>query len=326
MLQDTIRTSAYHDAILMNTIDFRDKVVVDVGAGSGILSFFAARAGARKVYSIEASKSSSYAQKLANANGLSNCIEVLQGKVEDIELPEKADVIVSEPMGVFLLHERMIESYLLARQKWLKPGGKMFPTNSNVWVAPFTDEYLHREQTSKTQFWVQTDFYGLDMSCLLQEAIQDHFIQPVVGVFDPSILVAEAQSKQFPFDSLAPEDLHSVDFEFVFTVNRTCLVHGLAGWFDVHFLGSARQSILSTSPYSPWTHWHQVRFLLIRPVAVNAGQRISARLSMRVNDQRSYSIEMVVRLEGLMDTEVISSNIIDLHQQFYHYLSTPQTG
>lgn len=50
MLQDSTRTTTYHRAILENRRDFEGKVVMDVGAGSGILSFFAAQAGAKKVY------------------------------------------------------------------------------------------------------------------------------------------------------------------------------------------------------------------------------------------------------------------------------------
>lgn len=53
--QDYIRTGTYQRAILSNMSDFKDKIILDVGAGSGILSFFAAQAGARKVYAVEAS-------------------------------------------------------------------------------------------------------------------------------------------------------------------------------------------------------------------------------------------------------------------------------
>ena len=55
MLQDYVRTNTYYQSITQNAQDFKDKVVLDVGAGSGILSFFAAQAGARKVYAVEAS-------------------------------------------------------------------------------------------------------------------------------------------------------------------------------------------------------------------------------------------------------------------------------
>lgn len=91
MLQDFVRTYTYQRAILCNLEDFRHKVVLDVGAGSGILSFFAAQAGARRVYAVEASTMAHFAQKLVDANNLSECIKVIPGKIEEIELPEKVN-------------------------------------------------------------------------------------------------------------------------------------------------------------------------------------------------------------------------------------------
>lgn len=53
MLKDRIRTDAYKNAILNNKDAFKGKVVLDIGCGTGVLSIFAAKAGARKVYGIE---------------------------------------------------------------------------------------------------------------------------------------------------------------------------------------------------------------------------------------------------------------------------------
>jgi histone-arginine methyltransferase CARM1 len=58
------------------------------------------------------------------ANKVDSVIKVISGKIEEIELPEKVDVIISEPMGYMLLNERMLETYLHAK-KWLKPDGKL---------------------------------------------------------------------------------------------------------------------------------------------------------------------------------------------------------
>lgn len=58
------------------------------------------------------------------ANHLENKVVVILGKIEEIELPEKVDVIISEPMGYMLYNERMLETYLHAK-KWLKPGGML---------------------------------------------------------------------------------------------------------------------------------------------------------------------------------------------------------
>ncbi len=82
---DDIRTSTYRNAIINNKVDFQDKIVMDVGAGSGILSIFAAKAGAKKVYAVEGSNMAESARILVESNGLSHIIEVIQGRLEDIE-------------------------------------------------------------------------------------------------------------------------------------------------------------------------------------------------------------------------------------------------
>jgi histone-arginine methyltransferase CARM1 len=143
MLMDEIRTTYYRNAILNNKSDFKDKVVMDVGAGSGILSLFAAMAGAKKVYAVEASNMAESARMLVEANGFSAIIEVIESKIEDIPLDligKTVDVIVSEPLGTFLLNERMLETYVIAREMFLKEGGKMFPASAHFCIYPFYDE------------------------------------------------------------------------------------------------------------------------------------------------------------------------------------------
>ena len=59
---------------------------------------------------------------LTKANGLKDKLQVIAGKLEEVEIPEKVDMIISEPMGYMLVNERMLESFLHAK-KWLKPEG-----------------------------------------------------------------------------------------------------------------------------------------------------------------------------------------------------------
>ena len=99
MLEDTVRMDAFHDAILENAENFAGKVVLDVGCGTGVLALFAANAGARKVYAVEATRAANLARKLVAANKKEDVVTVIHSKVEEVELPEKVDVIVSEWMG-----------------------------------------------------------------------------------------------------------------------------------------------------------------------------------------------------------------------------------
>src|SRR5271170_1567362 len=99
MLRDSVRNEAFRNAIA-HAVKPGD-VVLDMGAGTGILSVFAAVAGARKVYAVERTDVALVARRMVERNGFAGCIDVLQADLEDITLPEKVDVLVSEWMGGF---------------------------------------------------------------------------------------------------------------------------------------------------------------------------------------------------------------------------------
>ena len=87
MLKDTVRTRAYQRAIEENPDDFKDKIVLDIGCGTGILSIFAARAGAKHVYAIENAEIALFAEEIIKRTGLQSKITVIKGKMEEIVLP-----------------------------------------------------------------------------------------------------------------------------------------------------------------------------------------------------------------------------------------------
>ena len=77
---------------------------------------------------------------------LGGVISVIQGTIETVELPEKVDIIVSEWMGYFLLRESMLDSVLVARDKFLKPGGALYPSHARLYVAPIRSNLTHQRQ------------------------------------------------------------------------------------------------------------------------------------------------------------------------------------
>ena len=86
MLQDTVRTEAYREAIVGNAALLEGKVVLDVGCGTGILSLFAAKAGARLVIGVDASDILQSARKVVEANGMQDRIKLVQSTLETLDL------------------------------------------------------------------------------------------------------------------------------------------------------------------------------------------------------------------------------------------------
>jgi protein arginine N-methyltransferase 1 len=133
MLKDEARNEAYWAALQAHA---KGKIVLDVGSGTGFLSILAARAGAAHVYAVEASEMAEVSKDIIEDNLLSDCITVITGRVEDISLPCKVDIIVSEWMGFYLVHESMMRSVLTARDRFLKPEGTMIPERADIFCAP----------------------------------------------------------------------------------------------------------------------------------------------------------------------------------------------
>ncbi|XP_071276488.1 protein arginine N-methyltransferase 1 isoform X2 [Agelaius tricolor] len=140
MLKDEVRTLTYRNSMFHNRHLFKDKVVLDVGSGTGILCMFAAKAGARRVIGIECSSISDYAVKIVKANKLDHVVSIIKGKVEEVELPvEKVDIIISEWMGYCLFYESMLNTVIYARDKWLSPDGLIFPDRATLYVTAIED-------------------------------------------------------------------------------------------------------------------------------------------------------------------------------------------
>ncbi len=132
MLNDRTRTSAFLDAITKTVRP--DDVVVDLGTGTGVLAIAAARAGAQRVYAIESSAIADTAEAMFIANGVSDRVTLVRGWSTSVELSERADVLVTETLGGHPWEEGWPALVRDARERWLKPNGRVIPSEVR-WVA-----------------------------------------------------------------------------------------------------------------------------------------------------------------------------------------------
>ncbi|CAB3990689.1 probable arginine N-methyltransferase [Paramuricea clavata] len=297
MLNDRPRTESYRHAILQNRALFQDKIVMDVGCGTGILSLFAAEAGARKVFSIEASNISLIARDIVRQNNFQNIIEVFSCQVEDFILPnsEKVDVIISEWMGFYLLHESMLDSVILARDRFLKDSGTMFPSKASIYACPSNLNGFYEQEID---FW--DTVHGYDFSVVKQIVLQNKQQSPQILSVDNSELVAGPEIvKQFNLMNVTVEDVKQFQSKFFTSSMEKNICRGIVLWFDCEFpteLKSENSLILSTAPRCPPTHWKQTVIVLPTEISLQAGDVIgfNIKLSQSATNHRHYNIQVEV--------------------------------
>ncbi|KAG5135275.1 hypothetical protein JHK82_026463 [Glycine max] len=320
MIKDRVRTETYRDAIMQHQSSIAGKVVVDVGCGTGILSIFCAQAGAKRVYAIDASDIALQANEVVKANNLSDVIVVLHGRVEDVEIDEEVDVIISEWMGYMLLYESMLGSVINARDRWLKPGGLILPSSATLYMAPVT----HTDRYSDSvDFW--RNVYGIDMSAMVSLAKQCAFEEPSVEtITGENVLTWPHVVKYIDSYSVTVQELESVTAKFKFNSMMRAPLHGFAFWFDVEFNGHAisctnyqsttsfvdnhqmngsqrkrrtnpnEALVLSTAPEDPPTHWQQTLIYFYDPIELEQDQLIegSVTLSQSKENARFMNIHL----------------------------------
>ncbi|KAK0572045.1 hypothetical protein LWI29_025345 [Acer saccharum] len=287
MLKDVVRTKTYQNVIYQNSFLFKDKVVLDVGAGTGILSLFCAKAGAAHVYAVECSDMADMAKQIVETNGFSDVVTVLKGKIEEIELPvAKVDIIISEWMGYFLLFENMLNTVLYARDKWLVDDGAVLPDKASLYLTAIEDaEY----KDDKIEFW--NNVYGFDMSCIKKQAM----MEPLVDTVDQNQIVTNSQLlKTMDISKMALGDA-SFTAPFKLVAQRNDYIHALVAYFDVSFTRCHKLMGFSTGPKSRATHWKQTVLYLEDVVTICEGETISGSMTVAPNKKNPRDIDIMLK-------------------------------
>eukprot|EP00192_Tetraselmis_astigmatica_P010741 CAMPEP_0117677814 /NCGR_PEP_ID=MMETSP0804-20121206/16944_1 /TAXON_ID=1074897 /ORGANISM="Tetraselmis astigmatica, Strain CCMP880" /LENGTH=346 /DNA_ID=CAMNT_0005487119 /DNA_START=504 /DNA_END=1542 /DNA_ORIENTATION=- len=292
MIKDKVRTKTYMDSILQNPFLFKDKIVMDVGCGTGILSLFAAKAGAKHVYGIECSAIAEQAMEIVKANDFQDQVTIIQGKLEEILLPvDKVDIIISEWMGYFLLYESMLDTVIFARDKWLAPGGLIFPDRATMSIMAIEDgEY----KSEKIEFW--DNVYGFDMSCIKKLAMEEPLVD---GVNNDQLVTNVCTFSELNMNSMTKEDA-TFTAPFSVTVMRNDYIHALVAYFDIFFDACHKSTGFSTHPASRHTHWKQTVFYLDHSIPACEGEVLSGTISTKPNakNPRDLDIEITSRSKG----------------------------
>jgi len=277
MVFDNVRNPVYVAAL--KQIVTPESVVLDLGAGTGILGLAAAAAGAKRVYLVEPEPVVKVAQEFARANGIADRIVIIEDRIEDIRLPESVDVIISVFAGNILFSEDLLPSLFHARDHYLKPGGYLVPDIAELVVAPVSAPDVHRKNIA---CWSQPNL-GLNLSAGRRFAPN-------------SILWPRREDLQV--NHLGPDTILS-RLDLASCISAACqseahcliltsgVCHGFLGWIQIR-LG---EEWLSTDPRGPETHWSTGFFPIDPPLELNAGETIRVALQRPVGGDWTWTIE-----------------------------------
>lgn len=279
MVFDQRRVNAYQQAIKSKVKP--GDIVVDIGAGTGLLSFLALQAGASRVYAIERSPVIKWAKLLAEKNGFSDKIIFHNSDSRDIELPEKADVIVSELIGHLAFEEGMAETIPDARERFLKPQGALIPSFVSLHAALVCEREIYPKYIDS---WGST--CGIDYSVMREQAVQSAFI---TDISERDLL---SKSEEIFSVDFTQSGLGTVDVTPTYRVLRHGIVNGIALWFDANLAPNTR---LSSGPWTK-THWKQCFIPFAEPTKVSANENfeINIKLNFRETTHDKFSVDVTL--------------------------------
>ncbi|XP_046351916.1 protein arginine N-methyltransferase 2-like isoform X2 [Haliotis rufescens] len=251
MLSDRPRNLCYQKAIQRNAEHLKDKV-----------------------YAVEASDMAEKTEGVVRDNGFEDIICVKRSYIEDAQLDDEVDLIISEWMGTILLFEMMIESVIIARDKFLKSEGVMWPSRASLYLVPCMAHDKHRDLV---QFW--DNQYSFDFSSLKGPASSEFFEKPYHNYVlqREQCLAMETELFSLDLHTVIIEDLEKIAQQFEFHITKDGQLHGFCTWFQTDFKGlgsGVKMTILNTGPDHDLTHWKQNLFMLDIPLDVKSKDRL----------------------------------------------------
>jgi protein arginine N-methyltransferase 1 len=277
MVLDEARMAAFEEAITRSVRP--GDIVVDIGAGTGVLSFLACAAGASRVYAIEGGPVVEMARQLCERNGLADRVVLINEWSTAADLPEPADVLITETIGNAAIDEGIIAWTIDARRRLLRPGGIVLPQRVRVWTAAVESWDDHSLVSNWSEPTLPVDF-GLmgDRAARIMwfaEFGQDQLLTEPALVADVDLRVVEDET---------------VRASGGFTVRRDGTLHGLACWFDADLIDGVP---LGNAPPTAAPSWVQGYLPVPEPLAVTSGDRLSWRIAVSTDGEEwSWGISL----------------------------------
>ena len=272
LIADRIRIAAFHEA-LSRVIVKGKTTVADIGTGTGVLAFLAARLGARKVWAYEAAEIGAVAEKLKAVNRMRG-VALIPGRSTEIIEPARADVVVSETLGNFALEEFLVEIMNDARARHLNPGGVLIPGRLEQFAVPVTSPRLREELCVCDRVG-----YDLDFGPARDMSLNNAYIRSL----RPDELMDEGRAAQcWDRVDFSEKNRLARRGAMRWPVKRRMTVHGLAAWWTAELVPGVP---LSTSPLGPATHWEQLFFPALEPLALKPGETLAVELRSRSSEE-----------------------------------------
>lgn len=267
MIGDRARTQPFVEALKQAIRP--DSVVLDIGTGTGIFALVACQLGAARVYAIEAGDAIDVARSCAANNAGADRVTWLQGLSTDIELSERADIVIADLHGSLPFHTNNIGSMIDARTRHLKPGGRMIPARDVLRVAPAhaPDEYV-----DVLSPWQAND-YGIDFRAGLPFVCNTIWRAQSIAIDPLNFLAPPATWGTIDYSTVVSPSLQGrVEWQ----VQRAGTLHGLYVWFDTE----VTQGIgFSNAPDLPSLPYGRTFFPLQQAIDVVPGDQLAVRLS-----------------------------------------------
>jgi enediyne biosynthesis protein CalE3 len=259
LLADADRVDRYREAI--QEVVRPGDVVVDIGTGTGLLAYFACQAGAARVFAIEEGPIVELARELAVVNAFADRVEFFHDRSYNVELPERADVLITETLWNFGVGEGMVGFLADARERLLKPGARIIPAGVELHVAPVQAHKLYAQLHDRP-----ADRHGVSFAPIRRYQVNNVHMPHLDA---EGFLSAPALLHSTELDASAPPDFEA---SASVAVTDHGVLHGVCGWFRARL---APGVVLHNEPPSTTSSWAHAFFPAQSPVAVRPDDEIS---------------------------------------------------